>query len=109
MAIARHVKRQVFQRDGYRCAYCRLTVDNELPTEHPRRATVDHIIPRSKGGRELDRVSNLITACRRCNHEKRTMSPEAFRWYRHMLMRGHCHEELMAAICEVEGEPRLAA
>ena len=50
---------QVFQRDDWRCVSCGKTVDEGARLE------VDHIIPRSKGGK--DELSNFQTLCRECN------------------------------------------
>jgi 5-methylcytosine-specific restriction endonuclease McrA len=50
-------RRAVFARDGGRCAYCGGAA-----------ATIDHVVPRSRGGRhEWD---NVVAACHRCNHVK---------------------------------------
>ncbi|MCU1690688.1 MAG: endonuclease [Pseudonocardiales bacterium] len=50
-------RRGVFLRDGDRCAYC-----------DGRAETLDHVVPRSRGGRhEWD---NVVAACRACNHRK---------------------------------------
>ena len=54
--------------------------------------TLDHFIPRSRGGRGLGK-ENLVPACRTCNEEKRDMLPEEFRVYRavrHMLATQGC-------------------
>ena len=50
-------RRTVLQRDGHRCAYCGGTAD-----------TVDHVLPRSRGGRH--EWSNVVAACMRCSHRK---------------------------------------
>jgi 5-methylcytosine-specific restriction endonuclease McrA len=50
-------RRTVLQRDDHRCAYCGLRAD-----------TVDHVQPRSRGGRH--EWENVVAACRRCNHRK---------------------------------------
>ncbi len=44
-------------RDGHRCAYCGGTAD-----------TVDHVHPRSRGGRH--EWTNVVAACGRCNNRK---------------------------------------
>jgi 5-methylcytosine-specific restriction endonuclease McrA len=44
-------------RDGGRCQYC-----------DARATTVDHVMPRSRGGRH--RWENVVAACRRCNSRK---------------------------------------
>jgi len=52
-------RREIFRRDNYTCQYC------------GRRAatlTVDHILPRHLGGKEI--WTNLVTACSSCNHLK---------------------------------------
>ena len=50
-------RRTVLQRDAHRCAYCGATAD-----------TVDHVQPRSRGGRH--EWTNVVAACGRCNHRK---------------------------------------
>lgn len=50
-------RRTVLQRDAHRCGYCGGTAD-----------TVDHIHPRSRGGRH--EWTNVVAACARCNHRK---------------------------------------
>jgi 5-methylcytosine-specific restriction endonuclease McrA len=71
----RHVQRNVpplnnhelFRRDGYMCMYC--------GTEQPEhQLTRDHVVPMSKGGRDI--WSNVVTACRSCNTRKGCRTPE---------------------------------
>lgn len=50
--------KNVFIRDNYKCQYCGSTED----------LTIDHIIPRSKGGKS--NFENCVTACRLCNNYK---------------------------------------
>ncbi|MFI2753247.1 HNH endonuclease [Cellulomonas sp. P22] len=50
-------RRTVLQRDAFRCAYCGAAAD-----------TVDHVHPRSRGGRH--EWGNVVAACVRCNHRK---------------------------------------
>lgn len=58
---------RVFDRDQYRCRYCGGPV--YIMAKDPRsHATVDHVIPRDKGG--LSTYANLVTACETCNHRK---------------------------------------
>jgi 5-methylcytosine-specific restriction endonuclease McrA len=59
------LRRRVFQRDNYRCAYCRWKADRP---EERKALTVDHVIPLSKGG--TWRMQNLVTSCYRCNIKK---------------------------------------
>lgn len=51
----------IMLRDAYTCQYC-----GAMPGRSE--LTVDHVIPRSRGGRH-DWV-NLVTACKRCNQVK---------------------------------------
>ena len=51
-------RRRIFKRDGYKCGYCGSS----------RNLTIDHIVPRSKGGDNS--WTNLVTCCSRCNNEK---------------------------------------
>ncbi|MEQ9359741.1 HNH endonuclease [Coleofasciculus chthonoplastes] len=57
-------RREVLRRDKHRCQYC----------GSPKRLTLDHVIPRSKGGNH--RWDNVVTACQRCNSQKGDRTPE---------------------------------
>lgn len=57
-------RRNVLHRDSHTCQYCGYKDD----------LTIDHIIPRSKGGG--DAWENVITACVRCNIKKGNRSPK---------------------------------
>src|SRR5690606_31332064 len=50
-------RRAVLQRDSHSCVYC-----------HGKAETIDHVVPRSRGGRHV--WTNVVAACRRCNHKK---------------------------------------
>jgi 5-methylcytosine-specific restriction endonuclease McrA len=54
----------IFRRDGEQCVYCGTHKD----------LTIDHVIPRSKGG--IDSWENLVTACHSCNSHKGNRTPE---------------------------------
>ena len=57
----------VMLRDAYRCQYCGDTSGRSY-------MTVDHVIPRSRGGKH--EWENLVTACTRCNQRKGSLTPE---------------------------------
>ena len=52
---------RVFHKTGGRCAYCGISLDKS-------RFTLDHIIPRCKGG--TDDIVNLVPCCESCNKRK---------------------------------------
>lgn len=54
-------KRNIFLRDGYKCQYCGIQVNEST-------ATVDHVLPTSLGGKTS--WENCTTSCKSCNHEK---------------------------------------
>ncbi len=60
-------RRGVLARDRETCMYCGV---------RPSRSylTVDHVVPRSRGG--LTSWDNVVTACRECNHRKGGRTPE---------------------------------
>ena len=58
-------RRAVFARDRWSCQYCG-TERNSL--------TVDHVIPRSKGG--LSTWENIVTCCAPCNRRKGDRLPK---------------------------------
>ena len=57
----------IMLRDAYTCQYCG-TLPGRL------QLTVDHVIPRSRGGAHS--WQNLATACKRCNQKKGSNTPE---------------------------------
>ncbi len=58
-------RKNVLHRDNYTCQYCGV---------HKKDLTVDHIIPKSKGGK--DTWDNVITACLKCNVSKGNKTPK---------------------------------
>jgi len=57
----------LFRRDKYICQYC-------LCQLSPTTATIDHIIPRIRGGKT--NYSNTVCACFECNSYKADRTPE---------------------------------
>ena len=57
----------VMLRDLDTCQYC-----GDMPGCHE--LTVDHVIPRSRGG--VHSWQNLVTACKRCNQKKGSHTPD---------------------------------
>lgn len=70
-------RRRVYERDNRTCVYCARKCDESCSKA---RATIDHILPRSRGG--SSRYENLVTACFSCNGKKRDRSVE---WLRERL------------------------
>lgn len=57
-------RQNIFKRDGNKCVYCGA----------PRDLTLDHVIPKSKGGQTS--WGNLVTACKSCNSKKGDFLPK---------------------------------
>jgi 5-methylcytosine-specific restriction endonuclease McrA len=60
-------RRNIFSRDLNACQYCAMIFAGS-------RLTLDHVLPRSRGGR--DTWENLVTCCHSCNHRKADRTPE---------------------------------
>ncbi len=60
-------RRGVLRRDEHRCAYCGKSA-----------GTIDHVLPRSRGGR--DTWENLVACCLRCNNVKGDRTPQEMGW-----------------------------
>ena len=60
-------RKNIYSRDHNCCQYCGNKFD-------ARRLTLDHVIPKSKGGKA--EWSNLVAACHACNHKKADRTPE---------------------------------
>jgi 5-methylcytosine-specific restriction endonuclease McrA len=56
-------RRAILARDGFRCQYC----------GSGRHLTIDHIVPRSRGG--LTSWDNVVTSCAPCNVRKGSCLP----------------------------------
>lgn len=61
--------REIFERDGWICRLCGDPVLPFIKGKHPRQATIDHIVPVSRGGEHV--ASNLQLAHLGCNSAKR--------------------------------------
>ena len=71
---ARLCRKEVFVRDNYTCQYCGV---------RGRDLTLDHVIPRHKGGKHT--WENLVSACRACNHRKGGKTLEESRMHLHRM------------------------
>ena len=60
-------RRNIFSRDLNACQYCAMVFPGS-------RLTLDHVLPRSRGGR--DTWENLVACCHPCNHRKADRTPE---------------------------------
>lgn len=69
------LRNEIFTRDNYTCQYC---------GKKEGKLELDHVVAFSKGGG--DDTDNLVTACRKCNRQKRDKSIEEFKLWR--LMNG---------------------
>ena len=57
-------RREVLRRDHHSCQYCGTKKD----------LTLDHVIPRSRGGRHT--WDNVVAACSKCNSRKSNRTPK---------------------------------
>lgn len=62
-------KKNVLLRDDGTCAYCRERGGRDM--------TVDHVVPRSRGGRSV--WENLVACCSTCNARKGNRTPDEAR------------------------------
>ena len=75
--VPRSIKRKIsrralFARDGWKCVYCGTTNG---------RLTLDHVVPRSRGGDSV--WENVVTSCAPCNLKKGNRLPHEV----HMTLR----------------------
>lgn len=59
-------RRNVYLRDNYCCQYC-------TKSFHGKDLTLDHVIPKSRGGRKT--FLNIVSACLDCNAKKKDRTP----------------------------------
>src|SRR5208337_2845148 len=60
-------RKNIFMRDGHRCMYCGKECSGGG-------LELDHIIPKSRGGK--NEWMNLVSSCRKCNSNKGDRTPE---------------------------------
>ena len=79
MSFSKKIRQQVYEKYAGRCAYCGIKLDI-------KDMQVDHFISKcdfdymgKKDAPEQDDISNLMPACRMCNHYKRAHSLKLFR------------------------------
>lgn len=60
----------VLARDNFQCQYCTCNLTS-------REATMDHVVPRSQGGKTS--WDNIVTACGTCNRKKGGRTPSEAR------------------------------
>ena len=60
-------RKNVLLRDHFTCQYCQKRFA-------PGDLTLDHILPRSRGGDST--WENLVACCKKCNHKKGNQTPE---------------------------------
>lgn len=67
----------VFERDGWRCHWCKEETPREfIGSVHPRAPVLDHVMPISRGGRHTP--DNVVCACNSCNSKKGNAMPSEF-------------------------------
>lgn len=74
------IKNELFKKNNYRCYICNDKVITDCEEDNIDLGTVDHFLPRAKGGRS--NMKNLRCCCRFCNNIKadKELTPE-FRDY----------------------------
>ncbi|GAC1329476.1 MAG: hypothetical protein NVSMB13_17110 [Mycobacteriales bacterium] len=65
---------QVARRDGWTCWICAGEVDQHAPVTSPVAPSVDHVVPRARGG--SNEPANLRLAHRGCNGRRGSRLPE---------------------------------
>ncbi|MGI9659328.1 MAG: HNH endonuclease [Gaiellaceae bacterium] len=64
-------RKALFARDGFRCQYCGIA----------GKLTLDHVVPRSRGGRSV--WENIVASCAPCNLRKADRLPEEVAMHPH--------------------------
>jgi hypothetical protein len=67
----------LFKVQRERCAYCNVAMIIDNTTEYSdRRATIDHVVARSRGGEDI--FENVVASCAACNTAKSDLTREQF-------------------------------
>ena len=60
-------RKNIHRRDNNTCQYCRCRLDTST-------VSIDHVIPRSRGGKNT--WENMVSCCRKCNMKKGNRTPK---------------------------------
>lgn len=71
LTTVRYSRKNIYERDEYTCQYCERKLNF-------KDLTVDHIVPRSKGGTST--WTNVVAACRFCNNKKGSKTLDELGW-----------------------------
>lgn len=66
--IERFTAIEIFERDNWTCYLCHEPVSQAPDCYNPKAATIDHVVPLSKGGQHT--AANVRCACLTCNSSK---------------------------------------
>src|SRR5262245_28511384 len=79
--LSRKLRLRVFERDGWRCWFCglRTKLADVSCLGDINNASLEHLTPETRGGSNDE--SNLVTACTRCNSQKKNRTVEEYRNY----------------------------
>jgi 5-methylcytosine-specific restriction endonuclease McrA len=80
MPLSKRQRRKIYKACDGVCFFCGIQFLPHVDALHPRKFTVDHLIPRKLGG--TNDMRNLVAACRLCNQLKKDI---LFRSHRDML------------------------
>jgi 5-methylcytosine-specific restriction endonuclease McrA len=72
----RLTRKNIYERDAYTCQYCGKTLSTE-------KLNLDHVIPRSRGGKNT--WDNLVCSCITCNRKKKARTPKEAGMYLHII------------------------
>lgn len=61
-----HLRTRLSEAQNHRCCYCTRLTYQKVGKEQ---ATIEHVIPRSRGGPHT--FDNTVMACRRCNNNRK--------------------------------------
>lgn len=67
----------LWSKQAGKCYFCQCDMDWSGPSGSPRRRSLEHLQPISRGGIPTD-VFNMVLACRQCNYGKGDLTEEEF-------------------------------
>ena len=75
--IPAQLKREIFERDDYKCHYCRFP---SSPDRASGELDIEHKNPQIRGGSDTKR--NLVTSCNGCNNQKGSKTAAQYKAWR---------------------------
>lgn len=93
------VRKAVYEKYGGHCAYCGCELDyRDMQVDHAVAVNGGELSDQMVGDDTMNKIDNLMPACRQCNYYKSTLDIEGFRWKIREVLQHSCINTFQARL-----------